>query len=73
LVTPIHPYPNLIEGMDFLEKNVKNLLDYESISEKRWTEELKNIFPKEQEKAITNAKIISDTIKKFIPVIKEYL
>ena len=23
LVTPIHPYPNIIEGMDFLEKELK--------------------------------------------------
>ncbi|MFZ1971062.1 MAG: hypothetical protein WAU65_02700 [Candidatus Nanoarchaeia archaeon] len=52
---------------------IKNLLDYESITEASWIKELTEIFPNETEKVSNISKKIFDTIQEFIPIIREYL
>jgi hypothetical protein len=52
---------------------VNNLLDYESVTEAKWTEELTKIFQNQSEKAGIHAKTIYSSVQKYVPVIKEFI
>jgi uncharacterized membrane protein len=58
-----------------IKKNlsIKSLLDYESVSETQWNNELRTIFKDDLEKCGIYAKTIWLTVQKYLPVIKEFI